>query len=291
MIRIGQTDIGKKKIVNEFIKSNEQINKIYCFYFKKFPIKFNTKIDIEYIEYSETEMYRTFYPLLERIDQNTLLIFNECMRTQNRSELKYNCMHHYVNQCGYKIVFEYFPIIDNKEDFMILLDLIDKQKYKGKSFQYSFLKDEDIIMKPRKVKLITDIFHTSYGQKEKYESEKEKLFKNLGMKNPDTVPRNLQILAGNFKLAKIDNEHMYIARNKRFNKENVTTYDNIENRKDYIIIDFHYRRIDFNDFVRRTGIEKVNYISTDLSIDEVLIKEFIQWNARLEAIYGQANLC
>ena len=65
------------------------------------------------------------------------------MRTSNRSKLIYNCAHHYLNQTPHRIIFEYFPIIENYEDFMILLNFENKGKYKGKGFDYNF-KSEDI---------------------------------------------------------------------------------------------------------------------------------------------------
>jgi len=291
MIRIGLKERSKKLLINQYLKENPHIDKIYCFYFEEFPIKLNLDISIEYIEFEETIMYRTFYPLLERIDKNTLLIFNECMRTQNRSDLHYNCMHHYINQCGHKIVFEYFPIIETRDDFMILLDFENKGKYRGKPFEYSYLKDEDVLMKPYKFNLETQIIKTTDAQKEDYKKEKESLFDNIGMKDPNTIPRNLQLYAGNFKKQMIENGKFYIARNKRFKAKNVFTYKEAEKGIDYIVLDFHYRRLNFNDFLKKTEMTTIPYIFTDLSIDDIMIKEFVQWKARLEAVYGKANLC
>lgn len=290
MIRIGLGIRDKQKLVNEYIKDHNSINKIFCFYYKDFPIKLNTGIDVEYIDYAEIIMYRTFYPLLEKIDNNSLLIFNECMRTNNRSDLTYNCAHHYSNQTGHKIVFEYFPIIDTKNDFMILLDLVDKGKYKGKSFDYLFLQTEDVKVKPRKIKLEIIPVETSEHDRVRYERRKEMLFNNLGNKDPDTIPRNLQLFAGDLKKGAVEPDNLYIARNKRFNLDNVKSYTEVTEKGDYIVIDMHYRRINFNDFLKITQMRKVKYLSTTLSIDNVIINDFAEWKARLDAIYGQANL-
>ena len=56
-------------------------------------------------------------------------------------------------------------------------------------------------------------------------NKKNELFDNLGNKDPDTIPRNLQLLAGDFK--KKSNWTKYVARNKRFKLDNVFTYDEI----------------------------------------------------------------
>lgn len=289
MIRIGLNKRDKQKVVNEALSKNN-IKKAFCFYFKKFPIKFKVDCDIEYIEYSNIEMYKYFYRLLEEIDNNSLIIIDECMRTQNRSELIYNCAHHYLNQTEHKIIFEHFPIIEDKNDFMILLDFLNKGKYKGKSFDYIYLHNEDIKIKKHKIKLNTINVEITDSDLEKYTKKKEYLFDNLGNKDPDTIPRNLQLFAGNLKKKAVENKKIYVARNKRFKLDNVYSYDEIVSKGEYILIDTHYRRLNMNDFLKTTGMNKIEYLSTTLSIDNVIISEFSKWKARLDAIYDQASL-
>lgn len=289
MIRIGLSEREKQREVDKYLQEHE-VKMIYCFYFKKFPIKFNVPVDIEYIEYADIEMYKYFYRLLEEINENSLIVINECMRTQNRSELIYNCAHHYLNQTPHRIIFEFFPIIEDKNDFMILLDFENKGKYKGKSFDYVFLQNEDIKIKPFKVKLEPILIEISSKDQERYEKKKEQLFANLGEKDPETVPRNLQLLAGDLKKKAINPEEMYVARNKRFKLDNVVTYDEIDKQGNYIVIDTHWRRINFNDFLKTTSMNKIKYLSTILSIDNVIISEFSKWKARMDAIYAQASL-
>lgn len=290
MIRIGYRHRQKQKIIQDYLSKNK-IKKIYCFYYKDFPYRYNVgDTEIEYIEYSDIEMYKYFYRLLEEIDETSLIIIDELMRTQNRSELIYNCSHHYLNQTPHRIIFEYFPIIDDKEDFMILLNFENKGKYHGKGFDYIYLKEEDIVMYPRRVKLNVINVETTDKDFERYEKRKEKLFASLGNKHPDTIPRDLQLFAGDIKKRAIEPDKIYVARNKRHKLDNVHSYNEVEKRKDYYVIDFHYRRLNFNDFLKFTGIEQVNYLSTALPIDNYLTNEFIKWKARVDAIYAQANL-
>lgn len=290
MIRIGFSEQKKKQTVREYVNSCN-IEKVYCFYYKGYPIKFNLEIPVKYIEYSEIIMYRTFYPLLEAIDDKTLLIFNECLRTQNRSELTYNCAHHYLNQTPHRIIFEYFPFIDTKDDFMVLLDFENKDKYKGKSFDYLYLKDEDIVMRPVNIKLTMINVEVTESEQIKYNKYRDKLFNNLGMKDPDTIPRNLQLFAGDIKKKAIEPDRLYVARNKRFSLDNVKSYTEITEKGNYTVIDMHYRKIDFNDFLKINRMNKITYLTTVLSIDNYITNEFIKWKARLDAIYGQANIC
>lgn len=290
MIRIGLGPRQKQEQVSKYIEAND-ISKVFVFSPGAFKLQFNVhECQVEYYDYTDIIMYKTFYPLLEKIDEHSLLIFNECMRTQNRSDLTYNCAHHYCNQTPHKIVFEYFPMIDTRDDFMILLDLINKGKYKGKSFDYFMLQDEDILIKPQYFRfdpIMVDITEKDYAT---YESTKERLFANLGNKDPDTIPRNLQLLVGDMKKAAINDTDLYVARNGRFKRANVVTYKDIKSTGNYTIIDMHYRRLNFNDFLKTTKMTKIKYLMTPLPVDNVIANEFAKWTARLDAIYAQASL-
>jgi Icc-related predicted phosphoesterase len=289
MIRIGLGERQKQKVVSEYL-NGYKIKKIFCFYFKKFPLKLNVDCDVEYIEYADIEMYKFFYPLLEKIDESSLIVINECMRTQNRSELIYNCAHHYLNQTPHRIIFEFFPIIESRQDFMILLDFENKGKYKGKGFDYVYLQNEDIKIKPFTIKLDTVPVEITDKDRERYEKKKEQLFANLGEKDPDTIPRVLQLLAGDMKKKAVEPGKLYVARNKRFKLDNVKSYQEIAGKGNYIVIDTHYRRLDFNDFLKTTKMNKIKYLCTVLPIDNVIINEFTKWKARCDAIYAQASL-
>lgn len=289
MIRIGLSQKEKEKEVNDYLLHNE-IKKIFVFYYKCFPIKFKTDREIEYIEYSDIEMYKFFYRLLEEINGNSLIIMDECLRTQNRSELIYNCAHHYLNQTPHHIVFEFLPIIDTKDDFMILLDFDNPGKYKGKAFDYNYLQTEDVHVKPFRVKFSTIDVDISVKDKERYEHKKEQLFETLGSKDPDTIPRNLQLFAGDLKKPLIEPDKMYVARNKRLKFDNVKAYTDITAKGNYIVIDMHYRRLNFNDFLKISQCNNIKYLCTPLSIDSITSTEFMKWKGRLDAIYAQTNL-
>lgn len=289
MIRIGLNTRDKQKVIDAYLTKHE-ISNIKCFYFKQFPIKLETELPIEYYEYKDIIEYKPFYHLLEVIDDKTLLVFNECMRTQKRSDLTYNCAHHYCNQTPHKIIFEHFPIIESKNDFMILLDLQNKSRYKGKGFDYAMLHEEDIQMKAHRSTLITIPVETTGQDRQRYEKKRDQLFDNLGEKDPDTIPRTLQLLAGDIKKKWINPADHYVARNQRFKMDNVKSYTEITNKGNYAIIDMHYRRLSMNDFLKITGMTSIRYLATTLPIDNVIINEFSEWKARLDAIYAQASI-
>lgn len=291
MILIGLKKSKKQREIQSYIDTHN-IKKTYIFYFKKFKYEYKLKnTDVEYIEYEDIEKYVYFYRLLEEIDGDCLIVCDEIMRTQKRNDLTYNCMHHYINQVdGNVLVFEYLPFIEDKENMMILFDFNTPQKYKGKSFDYNLLQVEDVRISPVKIKFNWINMQTTDKQKEKYNKKRDSLFDNLGNKDPDTIPRALQLLAGDYKKQGIEDDKQYIARNKRHKLDNVLSYNSKISKGNYIVIDTHYRRLDFIDFLKKSEMTKVDYIATDLSIDNVIIDGLIGWKARLDSIYAKANL-
>lgn len=288
LIRIGLNEREKREEINKYLLKNE-IKKAIVFYPKKIPLPVDLPIPVEHVEYADIIMYKFFYRLLEEIDNQVLLVFNECMRTQNRSDLTYNCAHHYCGQTSRKIVFEHFPFIEEKNDFMILLDLINKGKYKGKSFGYRYLSDEDILVKSVRTSLAITSLSLDTKDVAKYKARKEQLFNNLGNADPDTIPRQLHIFAGNFKRQLIRPDSQYVARNGRFKLSNVKTYKEIS-PGDYTVIDFPHRRIDFNDFLKKSGMTDVRFISSSLKVDLYYIDEFKAWEERMADFYAHASL-
>lgn len=289
MIRIGLTKAQKIKEIENYLSEHKNINDIVVLNTKQHDIRYKLSINADYVEYNEWEMYRTYYPLLERINENTLIIVDEPFRTKKYQDLKYNCAVAFCNQTPHRIIFSTFPIIEDKEDLKILLKFEHAQKTMFEDFNYVILQTEDIKIVPRKIKL--NIINVPITEEEagKYEKKKEELFANIGEKNPNTIPRNLQLLAGDFKKKAIKSDKYYLARNERFKKDNVYTYKKYV-KEDYIIIDFHYSQIEMMDFYINNNVKKINYLATSLSIDNHICTEFQKWKARCEAIYAKANI-
>lgn len=288
MIQIGPCN--KEQLILDYIKSND-ISKIYLFYPNKFQIKFDIEgIEIEYIEWNDIIRYVYFYRLLQEIDHNSLLVFNEIMRTQNRYELTYNCLHHYCNQTSNKIVFESYPFIEDKEDFMILLDIINKNKWKGKNFDWDYLSQEKININPIHHTLTTIDLTPTSKEVEKYNKDRDKLFEDICLKDPDTIPRQLHVNAGKNKIKLIESDKQYVARNARFKRDNITTYNNLKEKREYICIDLPHRRIDFNDFLKSTGMAEIKFINSGLKVDQYYISELNEWINRLEEFYVKSGI-
>src|SRR5690625_2453550 len=124
MIRIGFSSQEKQDVIDRYLITHPNIRKVFVYYWTRFQSEFRVPdgVEREEIQYKYIIEYPFFYRLVEEIDNDCLLVFDELLRTQNRSDLTYNCAHHYANQTEHKIVFERFPFIERPVDFMILLD-------------------------------------------------------------------------------------------------------------------------------------------------------------------------
>lgn len=291
MILIGLNEKQKQDEIVRYVKSHP-VKGVIVFSPDKFSLNLPDlgDVPIREIEYKEVIMYRTFYPLQEEIDDGYLLVVNEFLRVKNRNDLTYNCLRHYLGQCGDQIVFEYFPFIEAATEFMALLDFDTKSKYKGTGFSPELLEAENVKCVNHHIKLSIETVPLPSGAEEEYDNKKSELFDNLGNKEPDTIPRALHVYCGRWKKPFLSPERNYVARNARFKFPNVTTYPRVVQGEKYTLLDFQHRRLDMNDFLRRTGRSDVTFLSTGLSVDNYYISAFREWLERLEEFYAQAGV-
>jgi len=296
LIRVGLSSIDKQHVIERYL-STYDINKVYVLYCDDFKTTFDFGgHDHEYVTYEDIIEYPYFYRLLEEIDERSLIIVDECMRTQNRSELTYNCAHHYLRLTDHKIIFEFFPIIEKKEDFLILLDFLNKDKYRGKGFDWQFLKAENIAIKHNPIILEKIDCPVTDKQRASYVKKREKLFAELGSRtDPDTIPRNLHVHVGNYKKKFLQPSMTYVARNGRFNLDNVTTYQKmekhvLESTPPPAIIDFPHWRRHFNDFLKLSGIRVIKFLSTNLPVDTYYFNDFKTWIKRVDEFHENSKI-
>jgi len=119
MIRLGYDDAAKDATITAYCAAHA-IRKVFVLSPAKF--RFSCSTPHEIVEWADIIEYRFYYRLLREIDQSTLIVINECLRTQNRHELAYNCIPLFLQQTGHQVVFQYLPLIESPEDFMILFD-------------------------------------------------------------------------------------------------------------------------------------------------------------------------
>lgn len=284
MFYIGDWD--KQKIITHYIENND-VRKVLVIHSERLKQQYDIPVPHEYIEYHQTIMYKNYYRLLQWIDKYTLIITDNLLITRQRYQLEYNCINNYINQTPHRLVFSYLPFIEDKDDFMILLDFYNKNLYKGEPFRWDYLKDVHLFIKP--VHLTFNFIDTPVSEKDRaaYEAKKEKMFAEIGLRDPDTIPRNLAITAGDLRKGNADPERQYTCRNARFKHLRVATYKDDEL---HTVFDFPIKRTEFIELLTLTKKTEVDVLTSELSIDRYYMSDYIAWRDRLEEFYDQANL-
>lgn len=79
MIVLGLNNLEKVEVVKKYIQEKE-ISKIFMISPEEFYFHFP---DIDFVSYRNSIEYSYFYRLLQEINNNSLIILNECLRTKN----------------------------------------------------------------------------------------------------------------------------------------------------------------------------------------------------------------
>lgn len=298
MICLGYRRAEKLYWLKKIVDQNTEIKNIVVFSPPKFAIGENSiskTTGLETVEYTYDDiiMYKVFYPLLERVDDSYLVVINECMCTRERNCLTYNCLNHYLNQTSHRLVFEYLPFVVDTSDTMILLDRELPHHFKGRGYDAAMLKEVNMRIAPHHYNLTRTLVQLPDGAGESYEKEKERLFDDLGNGDPDNIPRRLHVWCGKFKKTYVNNhpELEFVARNARFKSLNVTTFKQATDGHDRILLDIPHRQIDFNMYLKISGVHDLNFVTTGLNVDEYYYRRTAEWIQRLEDFYEAAGIC
>lgn len=298
-IFIGYSDTEKQGIVAEYV-ARHGIRKTVVIAPEKFPLPID---GADAIKYTDVIMYVTYYRLLQEIDGDTLVVINECLRTQNRYDLTYNCIRNYLNQTSHQLVFQTLPQIDTRDDFMILFDFDTRSRWKRQSFDAQLIRDNaQVHVQPYPVNFHRIDVPTSAATKSKYNRERERLFAELGAKDPHTLPRNLYLIGGKDKLAFINHAAqaapslfdgaaidagLYVARNQRLGDARIVTYDNVTpDGGPYTIVELPHRFIDFSDFLTVTRQAQSRVLVADLKVDAWYFDRYTAWKERICGAYA-----
>ena len=279
-IYIGYSEKDKLRTISEYAKS-AGVEKIV-----HLRGMGNLQIDgADLIEYDQTIMYSVFYRLLQEINNTTLIIIDECLLTQERNNLTYNCIRHYLNLTDHQLIFNYLPQIDTAEDFMTLFDFDTKTMWKNRNF------DIELILKESKVECVTRVPVFEFTKlplnkvyEERYELTKIKLFAELGSKDPHTIPRNLYLIGAGDKLSYLKTqkpEHLYASRSSTLGGK-VVTYRALETNTPYNIMEFQHRFLDMCKFFFDTRSTFCNVLVSELRVDIWYMDRYVDWRNRLE---------
>lgn len=289
MIYLSHNNSQKIQIITDYCINNN-IEQVVLFSPKKFKFEYNTDIPFQYVEYNEIIQYSFFYRLLREITPKTLLIVNECLRTQNRNDLTYNCLRHYLNQSKEVLVFQSFPLIDDVENFMVLFDFSTQSKWKLHKFNPSLILNETNVVKNKTTAFNMNCVEVpvSIQTTKKYNSERIKLFDEIenSQKDPHIIPRTLYQISWKDKLYGVDFDDHCIGRNTRFGISNLETYKSDSyTYSNYTVLDFPHNRIDFTDFLTLSNCDNFKYITLDLKVEKFYLDLYNKLKTQIEYAY------
>lgn len=284
MIRLGYSVDQKQSTITEYCTSHG-IKKV----FGLSPVRMQFPCDapgFEWIEYADIIRYRHYYRLLQEIDRDTLVVVNECLRTQNRYDLTYNCIRKFLFQTQHRIIFQHLPLIDTFDDFMVLFDFDTRSERKFQKWTPSFRKEVDLQVQPAHVRFHTVEITADRKSHAAYEKRKRELIDGIGTKDPHTIPRNLYLSTGALRLRHVDPGAWYVGRNARFKLPNLQTYRDTTFTRQYEVFEFCHNFVDFAEFLALSRQETFRVLVADLKVDQWYFHRYRDWSQRLADAYA-----
>lgn len=287
MILIGLSDQEKTGEIRRYLRSH-RINKAFVLSPRKFF--FDHGSGGEVVEWADIIEYRFFYRLLQEIDASTLVVVNECLRTQNRYDLTYNCIRHFLNQAGHQLIFQRFPLIEDIEDFMVLFDFDTRSRWKRERFDRDLLAECRIVTRPQRLRLTARETTVDQRTRAAYLDRKKELIDNIGIRDPHTIPRNLYLMSGRARLALVDQGQWHVGRNRRLKIERLQTFrEESYPHVPYTVFELPHNFIDFIDFASLAGQTEFEVLVSDLKVDQWYFKRFSDWAGRMEDAHASLS--
>lgn len=284
MIFLGVTQADKPSIIADYCLKNA-IEKVFILSPENYHFEHNLE-NAEVIRYQDIIEYRYFYRLLQEINSTSLVVVNECLRTQNRYDLTYNCIRHFLNQAKHQIVFQWLPFIEDIQDFMILFDFDTRSRWKREKFDIDLLQEVNLTVARHDLQFDPVRVETGEKLQAAYLLEKEKLIAGIGIKDPHTIPRNLYLMSGKARMQAVEDGVWYIGRNNRFKFDTMQTYKEKDYAQaPYTVFEFPHNFIDFCDFAALSQQQAFKVLVSDLKVDQWYLQRYQQWSERLHEAY------
>lgn len=237
-----------------------------------------------FIDWPSVILYRYYYRLLQEIDGDTLLVINEGLRTQNRHDLSYNCIRAYANRTPHVLVLNTWPIIDQADDVMVLIDWVTRSRWKRDPFSPDML-SEIIVLGRTPIPTFEAIpVHVDQKTHDAYATEKAKLLAQIrsdGDKDPHILPRTLHLMSGKAKLAHVREGANYLGRNNRFKIQGLETWRAVADRGDRVAFELPHNMIDVADALAVTGARHVPVLVADTKADRWYFERVQGWAGRV----------
>jgi hypothetical protein len=277
MIRIGLDDSHKIALVNQ-MRADRGIKNLFVFQPMRFRCLFN-EVEAE-TDYPDIIRYKHFYPLLQNVGPDSLVVINECMRSQNRADLTYNCLRHILTQTPHVVVFQRFPLIDSPEDLMILVDLGSGSRFRREQWSAEINQAVDIRAEGR-LSINANNVPCSDAVKRAYQNHRTKLFDSLGSKDPHTLPRQLHVWASKARLVGVEESVRYLTRSTKHNVPGDVYRD--ATRGEYQVFEFCHNYIDMADALTASGMDSINALVLDVPVDKWYFQRFSEWVDRINS--------
>lgn len=284
MIRLGWNDAEKCALIDRYRQEHGVRNTVIL---SPDLFALTSATGVDRVEYTEIIQYRHYYRLLREIGRDSLVVVNECLRSQNRHDLTYNCIRNFLNQTRHQIIFQRLPLIDTFDDFMVLFDFDTRSRYKRQRFDSAMLDEVDLEARLLPIKFEAIDVPTPPSLHDTYRREKERLFAALGTRDPHTLPRNLYLVAGRAKVSSVDQGLRYLGRNGRFQLPNLLTYKEAAYPDaPYVVFELPHNFIDFADIIALSDQARFQVLVTELKADRWYFERFQQWSQRVENAYA-----
>jgi len=243
--------------------------------------RFGLAMPHEVVDWPDIIRYRFFYRLLQEIGQHSLVVVNECLRTQDRSDLTYNCIRHFILQAGRVIVFQHLPIIDTADDFMILFDFATRSRWRREAWRAGFAAEVEIRVRGQEPGFDAVDVAVDARTHDAYQEEKRRLFAGIGLRDPHTIPRNLYLMSGRARLGRVDPARRYVGRNNRFKLANLETYREVDSAGARDVFELPHNFIDFADFLAVSRQARSRVLVADLKVDQWYLERYRAWAGRV----------
>lgn len=294
MIRLGFDDAEKERVVRAYCEEHG-ITKVFVLSPERFapsfarcrvttPEQLNGELGV-YLGWPDHIEYRFYYHIIQSLDDKTLIVLNEIMRGQDRFCLNYNCVRTFLASAKHQIVFQHFPVIDTMDDFMILVDMDTRSRWRSEGFRPSMMESLDVMVRPWTIEL--EPLGVNIDEKTRVAYEREKATQVHSVredvdKDPHNIPRNLALVTGKSKLPLVLPSSLYVGRNNRFKLSNATTYREAEREGERIAFELPHNFIDMTDFLAVSRQRRMQALVANTKADEWYFQRFLNWAERLK---------
>lgn len=291
MIALGLTPAERADLIADVMRERG-LRRVFAFMPERFALPGWSRIDEpvreldgapgRYIDWPKVIFYTYYYPLLQTITSDSLVVVHEGLRTQNRHDLAYNCLRNYLNLTPHVLVLQTLPIIAEPIDAMILIDWVTRSKWKREPFAPHMLDEVQVV--GRALRPTFEALPVTVDTKTRaaYEATKAKLLAELrsdGDRDPHNLPRQLALIGGRARKAAIG-DAPYLARNARLGGD-VATFADVADARPRALLELPHNFIQYADALAVTRQEHARVAVTDLKVDGWYFDRYTAWAGRV----------